>query len=231
MISIDQLQFAYPDGQFLLQIPALQIEPQRSAVIHGPSGSGKTTLLHLMAGILRVSHGAIVVGDTAVHLLNDADRRLFRLRNVGLVFQDFQLIDYLTVQENVLLPCRLHPSVSLTPALRERTRFLLAAVGLSHLKDRSVTRLSQGERQRVAICRALLLSPLIVLADEPTGNLDPENAQRIVKLLLTETARANATLVMVTHDHSMIPHFEQAIPFAQFLKRTSGEPILSGERP
>lgn len=221
MISINQLTFTYGDGTFRLRIPQLILDAGRSAVIVGPSGSGKTTLLNLIAGILPGTGGEITVGTTAVHRLSDGERRLFRLLNVGQVFQDFQLIDYLNVLDNVLLPCRIHPSVTITKALRERAGELLNSVEMSSFMRRSVTRLSQGERQRVAICRALLLSPQIVLADEPTGNLDPVNAERIVRLLLAETRRSGATLVMVTHDHSLLPHFDQVIPFDQFLERTA----------
>lgn len=218
MISINQLTFTYGDGTFRLRIPQLTLESGRSAVIVGPSGSGKTTLLNLIAGILPTVSGEIKVGDTRVHRLSDSERRLFRLQHVGQVFQDFQLIDYLNVLDNVLLPCRIHPSVTITATLRERARLLLNSVEMSIFEGRSVTRLSQGERQRVAICRALLLSPQIMLADEPTGNLDPMNAERIVRLLLAETARSGATLIMVTHDHSLLPHFDRVIPFDQFLE-------------
>ena len=221
MISIHQLTFTYGDGTFRLRIPQLTLESGRSAVIVGPSGSGKTTLLNLIAGILHGSGGKITVGDTEVSGLNDKERRLFRLQRVGLVFQDFQLIDYLNVMDNVLLPCRIHPLVSVTSELRTRAELLLDSVRMSAFRRRSVTRLSQGERQRVAICRALLLSPQIVLADEPTGNLDPDNADQIVRLLLAEATRSGATLVMVTHDHSLLRHFDQVIPFDPFLERTS----------
>ncbi|MBC7966084.1 MAG: ABC transporter ATP-binding protein [Fuerstia sp.] len=223
MISISQLTFTYGDGTFRLRIPQLTLESGRSAVIVGPSGSGKTTLLNLIAGILPGSGGEIRVGNTDVHRLNDNERRLFRLQNVGQVFQDFQLIDYLNVLDNVLLPCRIHPSVTVTKTLRERASLLLHSVEMSNFARRSVTRLSQGERQRVAICRALLLSPRVVLADEPTGNLDPVNAERIVRLLRTETVRSGATLIMVTHDHSLLPQFDQIIPFDQFVERTTDE--------
>ena len=223
MISINQLTFTYGDRTFRLRIPQLTLETGRSAVIVGPSGSGKTTLLSLIAGILPGTGGEIRVGNTDVHRLNDNERRLFRLQNIGQVFQDFQLIDYLNVLDNVLLPCRIHPSVTVTKTLRERASMLLRSVHKSSFERRSVTRLSQGERQRVAICRALLLSPQVVLADEPTGNLDPVNAERIVRLLRTETSRSGATLIMVTHDHSLLPQFDQIIPFDQFLERTVDE--------
>ena len=119
MIAINQLTFSYRDGTFRLRIPVLTLESGRSAVIVGPSGSGKTTFLNLIAGILPSSGGEIRVGHTDVHRLTDNDRRLFRLLNVGQVFQDFQLIDYLNVLDNVLLPCRIHPSVTVTKTLRE----------------------------------------------------------------------------------------------------------------
>ncbi len=229
MISINKLHFAYPAGPFFLQIPELVLQTGKSAVIVGPSGSGKTTLLHLIAGILRTVSGEILIGDTRVDALRDAERRLFRLRSVGLVFQDFQLIDYLSVLDNVLLPCRIHPSVQLTPELRNRATSLLDAAGILSLRNRSVTELSQGERQRAAICRALLLSPQVVLADEPTGNLDPVNSERIVKLLLNETARSGAMLLMITHDHSLLRHFDRVVPFERFLKPTdSATAVIAG---
>ena len=138
----------------------------------------------------------------------------------GLVFQDFQLLEYLDVLDNVLLPCRIHPQVMLTRDLRERAKSLLDAVGLEGFARRPIGRLSQGERQRVALCRALLLSPTVVLADEPTGNLDPGNSVRMVELLMSESQRAGAILMMVTHDHSLLPRFNRVIPFELFLKRS-----------
>jgi putative ABC transport system ATP-binding protein len=229
MISISQLTFTYGDGTFRLRIPQLTLESGRSAVIVGPSGSGKTTFLNLIAGVLQGSTGEVTIGNTDVHRLKDNERRLFRLQNIGQVFQDFQLIDYLSVLENVLLPCRIHPSVTVTKTLRERGRSLLHSVKMSGFERRSVTQLSQGERQRTAICRALLLSPQIVLADEPTGNLDPVNAERIVRLLLSETRRSGATLIMVTHDHSLLPLFDRVIPFEQFLEYSGDEESSEGK--
>lgn len=220
MISISHLQFAYPDGPFSLQIPQLLIEDRESVVIAGPSGSGKTTLLNLIAGILPADSGSLKIDSTDVTSLSDAERRLFRLKHLGLVFQDFQLLEYLDVLENILLPCRIHPQVTLTQELRERAKSLLVAVGMEGFARRPVGLLSQGERQRIALCRALLLSPEVVLADEPTGNLDPGNSVRMVELLMCESQRAGATLIMVTHDHSLLPRFDRVIPFEQFLMRS-----------
>ncbi len=222
MIAIRDLRFAWTDGPFQLQIPRLEIARGEAAVLAGPSGCGKTTLLNLICGILSPAAGLVEVAGTDLGRLSDADRRLFRLRNIGLVFQDFQLIDYLDVLGNVLLPCRIQPAVKLTPAIRARGLDLLNQVGLANFSQRSVTRLSQGERQRVALCRALLLNPLLLLADEPTGNLDPENSRRMVELLLQESRRSGATLIMVTHDHSLLPMFDRTLPFLQYLARTDG---------
>lgn len=221
MISISQLQFAYADGPFSLQIPHLEVEDRESVVIAGPSGSGKTTLLNLIAGILPADSGSLKIDSIDVTSLSDAERRLFRLKHLGLVFQDFQLLEYLDVLDNILLPCRIHPQVILTRELRDRAKLLLDAVGLEGFARRPIGRLSQGERQRVALCRALLLSPRVVLADEPTGNLDPGNAVRMVELLMSESQRAGAILMMVTHDHSLLPRFDRVIPFELFLKRSS----------
>ncbi len=219
MIRIEQLRFSYRDSVFRLHVPELQIEDGRSVVVAGPSGSGKTTLLNLIAGILPASSGRIRINDTCITDLQDPARRLFRLQQIGLVFQDFQLIDYLDVLDNVLLPCRIHPSVRLTKELRSRALELLDAVGIGQHARRSIVRLSQGERQRAALCRALLLSPRLVLADEPTGNLDPRNSARMVELMLAETKRVGATLIMVTHDHTLLSRFDQTIPFEMFLEQ------------
>jgi putative ABC transport system ATP-binding protein len=218
MIQIEQLRFSYRDSVFRLHIPELRIEDGQSVVLAGPSGSGKTTLLNLIAGILPADSGSIRIDNTCITQLPDPARRLFRLQQIGLVFQDFQLIDYLDVLDNVLLPCRIHPSVRLTAELRARAQELLDAVGIGQHSGRSIVRLSQGERQRAALCRALLLSPRLVLADEPTGNLDPGNSGRMVELMLAETKRAGATLMMVTHDHSLLSRFDRTIPFESFLE-------------
>ena len=223
MIEIQQLEFSYPNSTFDLQVAELRIDSPCAAAIVGPSGSGKTTLLHLMAGILSPHRGRIKVNDHAVSSMSDAARRRFRLQHVGLVFQNFELIEYLTVFDNVLLPCRIGDAISLTDEVRDRAQALLSAAGLEKQTRKSVTKLSQGERQRVAICRALLTRPPLLLADEPTGNLDPATSEQILELLLNTVHEQNATLVMVTHNHSLLHHFDRTIDFARFLT-LSGSP-------
>ncbi|MCA9061717.1 MAG: ABC transporter ATP-binding protein [Planctomycetaceae bacterium] len=211
MIHVSGLEFAYGNEGFLLRVNDLQIKARSATAIVGSSGSGKSTLLQLLAGILRPDSGAITVGDTDLSSLSDAGRRSFRIRRIGLVFQDFQLLPYLSVLENVLLPARINPSLPLTDSLRGRARELLDQTGLGKLAQRSVHQLSQGERQRVAICRALIASPAVILADEPTGNLDPDSSDRLLTLFLDQVRTHGATLVMVTHDHTLLHRFDHVV--------------------
>ena len=217
MIRIQDLRFSYSTGSFDLSIPQLQIASSAATAVAGPSGSGKTTLLHLIAGILTPAAGTISVNGTNVPALPDQARRQFRITEVGLIFQEFELIDYLSVLDNVLLPCRITRTLPLTQQARQRALQLLTQAGLGDYAGRSVTQLSHGERQRVAICRALLPQPKLLLADEPTGNLDPATSQQILKLLLTTVAEAETTLVMVTHNHAILDQFDRTIDFSQFL--------------
>jgi ABC-type lipoprotein export system ATPase subunit len=209
VIRIEKLDFGYPQGPFRLAIDELRVEPHESVAFIGPSGSGKTTLLHLAAGILTPEQGRIITGGREVSALPDGARRDFRVRHVGLVFQEFELLEYLRVEDNILLPYRINRSLTLTATVRRRARALAHDVGIGDKLDRDVRRLSQGERQRVAICRALLAEPQLVLADEPTGNLDPENRELVLDILF-RYAR-DATLVAVTHDHSVLDRFGRVI--------------------
>ncbi|MHC4163447.1 MAG: ABC transporter ATP-binding protein [Planctomycetota bacterium] len=213
MIRIERLDFAYPQGPFRLVIDELEIEAGRAVAFIGPSGSGKTTLLHLAAGIITPEKGRIFLGGHEVSALSDGARRDFRIRHVGLVFQEFELLEYLDVNDNILLPYRINRSLTLNGEVRRRARELADDVGIGDKLDRDVRRLSQGERQRVALCRALLADPQLVLADEPTGNLDPENRELVLDILF-RYAR-NATLVTVTHDHTVLDRFDRVIDFRE----------------
>jgi len=212
-IDIHDLDFRYREGDFRLRIPAMAVNTGETVAVIGPSGTGKTTLLNLMAGITVPDAGRITVGGADIAALPDRARRAHRIRKVGLVFQEFELISYLDVLDNVLLPYRLDPALKLDPAARDRARRLVAEVGLAGKLDRRVTRLSQGERQRVAIARALVTGAGVVLADEPTGNLDPRNKNRILDLLFQQVAAHGATLVAVTHDHGLLERFDRVVEF------------------
>ena len=221
MISISQLGFAFPASEFRLSIDELKINALKATAIVGPSGSGKTTLLNLIAGLLVPEQGQIQIEDLTISTQSDAKRRRFRLQHVGMVFQNFELIDYLTVLDNVLLPCRVGSESKLTAAIKDKATQLLDSCGLAAHAKKSVTKLSQGERQRVAICRALLTSPSLILADEPTGNLDPVTSTSILDMLLAAVSDLPTTLVMVTHDHSLLPRFDHVVDFNQCLASRS----------
>jgi len=197
---------------FRLDVEELALRAGEAAAVIGPSGSGKTTLVHLCAGILVPSSGEISVGGVRLDRLTDAERRRERARQVGLVFQEFELLDYLNALENILVPLRVRgASRGELRAGRTRATELAEAVGIADLLGRTPARLSQGERQRVAIARALVTEPALVLCDEPTGNLDPDAASGAVDLILHEARARSAALLMVTHDHGLLDRFDRVI--------------------
>ena len=216
MIHIDSLQFAYPNAEFSLHIPAFQVHRGEKVAVIGPSGSGKSTLLNLVAGILVPQQGQVRCAYTPVSTLGDQARREFRISHIGFMFQDFELLDYLCVLDNILHPFRITGALRLTAAVRQRAATLAGQMGIADKLSRRIHHLSHGDRQRVAICRALLPSPRLVLADEATGNLDPRNKGHILELLFRSVESHNATLLAVTHDHELLPHFDRVVDFSDF---------------
>lgn len=217
MVNIQALQFHYPQGDFLLDIPELQIKKNERVVFIGPSGSGKTTLLNLIAGIITPDKGQIAIGNSMISSLDEGARRANRIENIGLVFQTFELLSYLSVIDNVLLPARINPILKVTSELRQQAETLLSAMGLQYRINQHPEQLSQGERQRVAVCRALLMQPPLLLADEPTGNLDIFNKEKALHLLLDYAKNNKATLIVVTHDQTLLEHFDRVIDFQDFI--------------
>jgi len=201
---------------FALEVDDLSIARGQHTAVIGPSGCGKTTLLRLIAGILTPRQGLVRLAGEALSSMSDPARRAFRVASVGMVFQDFALLDYLTALDNILLSYRINPSLRLDAAARDRARSLAEQTGIAHTLARKPARLSQGERQRVAICRALVTSPAVVLCDEPTGNLDPARSRSIVGLILRETNALGATALVVTHDRSLLDVFPRVIDAAEF---------------
>jgi len=220
VISVADLRFRYPEGEFELSVPDLRVAQGEKLAVIGPSGSGKTTLLHLMAGIRLPQTGTVVTDGIEVTSLDDGARRDFRIRRIGMVFQEFELLEYLTVLDNILLPYRINGSLKLNRNVRKRAAELAEQVGLADKLNRLSTRLSHGEKQRVAVCRALIADPVLLLADEPTGNLDPNNTQRVLDILLEAADATGATLVTVTHDHDLLPKFDRHIDVMDLLSRT-----------
>ncbi len=216
MVHIERLRFRYRHSDFALRVPELAITRGSTVAFTGPSGSGKTTLLNLIAGIRVPDHGRITVDGDRVDSLSEPARRAFRVRRLGLVFEEFELIEYLSVLDNILLPYRIGAGLRLERATRERATELARVVGIEGKLRRYVGRLSQGEKQRVALCRALLIRPRLLLADEPTGSLDPANKVRVLDLLLDSARELESTLIMVTHDHDLLDRFDRIVDFSQF---------------
>jgi len=156
VVRVQDLSFRYGEGDFHLQIPELEVGRATSAAFIGPSGSGKTTLLHLIAGIALPQSGTIETNGVDVTGQSESARRAFRIKNIGLVFQEFELLEYLSVLDNVLLPYRINPALELTDRVHQRARTLAEQVGIEDKLGRYPRQLSQGERQRVAVCRAVL---------------------------------------------------------------------------
>ena len=216
MIAISNLEFSYPTGNFFLRIPEFSVEQHEKIAVIGPSGTGKTTLLNLVAGIIVPSGGRVRVDDTMLNQLNDAQRRKFRITRIGFVFQDFELLDYLNVYDNILHPYRITKALQLDSPVRQRARMLAEEMDIGDKLKRRATDLSQGEKQRAAICRALLPQPKLILADEATGNLDPENKTRILDLLFRSVEEHDTTLLAVTHDHELLKRFDRVVDFRDF---------------
>lgn len=202
LLRTEALTRVYPSGdtQVVALQPLTHTFPPGLTTVVGPSGSGKSTLLNLLAGFDTPTGGQVWLGDTALHALDEAARADFRLAHYGFVFQNHNLVSILTAQENVEFPLTL---AGVPPReRRERARALLAEVELEKRAGHFPNQLSGGEAQRVALARALVNDPSLILADEPTGNLDSHTGQRVLELL-TAPARAGKTVVLITHDRDV----------------------------
>nr|WP_236772198.1 ABC transporter ATP-binding protein [Agrobacterium tumefaciens] len=177
----------------------LSIGESEAVGIVGPSGSGKSTLLMVLAGLERLDSGEIIIADTELHKLGEDALADFRGRNIGIVFQSFHLIANMTALENVAVPLEL----ANTPNPFEIARRELVAVGLGERLNHYPGQLSGGQQQRVAIARALAPSPAVLIADEPTGNLDTDTGKQIADLLFAKQAERGMTMILVTHDPSL----------------------------
>lgn len=201
MIRLFNVRKVYSQGKnevFALAGVSLNIPQGEFAVIMGPSGSGKSTLLHLMGGLDRPTEGEVMVAGRIISQMSDNPVTLFRRQNIGFIFQFFNLLPTLTALENVMLPLILDKQ--LRAKARQRAEVLLERVGLSQRGDHLPEELSGGENQRLAIARSLVFSPPILLADEPTGNLDSKTGETILELIRRVNQEEGCTVVMVTHN-------------------------------
>jgi putative ABC transport system ATP-binding protein len=197
-----------PGGAAALARVSIEVGPGESVAVMGPSGSGKSTLLNLIAGLDRPASGAVLVGGERVDMLSETGLARFRRRQVGMIFQFFNLLDDMTVADNILLPAQLAGM----PAARARDRAgeLMAALRIEPHRDAYPARLSGGERQRVAIARALVNRPALLLADEPTGALDTAAGGQIGELLL-DLNSSGQTLILVTHNPDLAARYARRV--------------------
>lgn len=220
MIKVENLRFQYPKSSFELNIPNLRIEKGEKIAIIGPSGSGKTTLLNILCGIIKAENGYVEFNGQRLNTLNDSELRNLRINQIGFVFQDFKLLEYLSVNDNILLPYRINNSMPKVSGKSETVKKLCGYLGVEDKLSKFPKHLSHGEKQRIAISRALINDPPLVLADEPTGNLDPENKTKILEILFKMSDANKSTLITVTHDHELLEGFDRIIDFADFQKNT-----------
>ncbi len=216
-IELRQAVFRHAAHGFTLRVPQLRLNAGEDVLVTGPSGCGKSTLLRLLAGLHRWQEGTCTVDGEDTGAWTTDEQRRWRADHVGFVFQDFRLLPYLDVGENIRLPYRLHPRRHWTDAEEQMLQAMLERAGLPDRRRRSIGTLAEGEKQRVAVCRALLPRPQLVLADEPTGNLDPANRDRVIDLLTAECRASGATLVVVSHDQALRERFSRGLHLPDLL--------------
>lgn len=227
-LQINELRFRWSDpSNWSLQLPDMTISPGQRVFLFGPSGSGKSTLLSLIAGVLAPQSGSIRIHGEAINALNPSQRDRFRADHLGLIFQMFNLVSYLTVIENVVLPCRF------SQARRNRINGDLEAEAhrlLDHLdldpveRGKPVSELSIGQQQRVAAARALIGSPSLIIADEPTSALDADRQEAFLELLSAECAAHGSSLLFVSHDQRLAPRFDQRLNLLDLFNPVDGSP-------
>ncbi|MFK7700863.1 ABC transporter ATP-binding protein [Pseudomonas caspiana] len=222
LIELSNLGFTWPGHAQLLDIPAFQLEPGETLFLKGPSGSGKTTLLGLLGGVQKPNRGSIRLLGQELTELSSGERDRFRVNHTGYIFQQFNLLPFLSVRENVELPCHF----SKVRAKRAKQRHgsvesaavtLLAHLGLKdpEMLGRRADSLSIGQQQRVAAARALIGQPELVIADEPTSALDTDAREAFIKLLFAECREAGSSLLFVSHDQSLAPLFDRSLSLSE----------------
>ena len=203
MITLEDVQHTY-DTTTVLEVPELRVEQGNHRLIVGLSGSGKTTLLHIMAGLLTPTEGRVVVAGQSLADLSGGARDRFRGRTIGVVFQQLHLLPTLTVEENLLMA----PYMAGLEQDRGRVQDVLADLDMEAKATAYPDELSHGQKQRVALARAVMNRPRVILADEPTSNLDDRRSAQVIALLKRQAAEYDATLVLATHDQRLIEQFE-----------------------
>lgn len=217
-IDVKNLSFCWGNQQPALLFADLTLPQGEHLFLHGPSGTGKSTFLSLLAGMLAPAAGSIKLLGTDIHKLGAGKRDRFRADHMGVIFQQFNLVPYLTAEANVTLPYRLSrrrkAATGEPPATAAQKLLTALAIPQSHWQ-RKVTQLSIGQQQRIAAARALIGAPEIILADEPTSALDSDNRDRFIQLLLTMAEERHTSVLFVSHDRSLAQHFHHQLELMQ----------------
>ncbi len=212
LLQVQQIEKSYQNGEIqILKGVSLEVKQGEFISIMGPSGSGKSTLLQIIGGLDTPTAGSILVGTQRLELLGDTDLSLFRRRKLGFIFQFFHLVPTLTALENVALPCLLDGQN--LNAVEKKAKDLMEFLGVAHRLQHHPFELSGGEMQRVAIARALIADPLLLLADEPTGNLDSKTGENVLSLLQKLSQEKKQTIIMVTHDQKAAQYGTRIVRF------------------
>jgi putative ABC transport system ATP-binding protein len=213
-VEIKDLVFSYRGTKAVLKIPEIAIANGEKVFLYGPSGSGKTTLLGLLAGVLRANGGSVRILGHDFARISGPERDALRGARIGYIFQMFNLIPYLNVLENIMLPCRINKERGRSlngRSLEEAAKEMAERLGIGSIIFERVTDLSVGQQQRVAAGRALLGSPRLMIADEPTSALDEDQRENFLDLLFAHCREIGSTLVFVSHDRRMMPLFDRAL--------------------
>jgi len=235
IVQLNGVRFAWPGSDHtVLDIEKFSLDRGERVFLQGPSGSGKTTLLSLVAAVLNADQGNIVVDGVALESLRRSKRDQFRVNRIGLIFQQFNLLPFLSVSDNVQLPCKFSPqrrsqACKVGGSLAAEVERLLHAMQLdpTEILDRAVTELSVGQQQRVAVARALIGRPPLIIADEPTSALDSDTRRAFLDLLFAEVEAAGCTLLFVSHDASLAHTFDRHVDLRE-INTAAGSNQLSG---
>lgn len=212
-LAVTDLDLRGLDGRPLASLTRLNVTAGTSLAIRGPSGAGKSTLLHAFSGLVRPAGGQVLWGDTDLASLSDSARTRFRRENVGLIFQDFLLFEELGALDNAALSAAFAPRTA-RAALRDRAANWLDRLGLAQTGTRRANSFSGGERQRIAVARALSNDPAVILADEPTASLDRATADRLIDDLVALSQDSGRTLIAVTHDEALASRLDRVLTMA-----------------
>jgi putative ABC transport system ATP-binding protein len=214
LLELTEIEYAWPgQEESVLDLPEFRIDRGEKLFLFGPSGSGKSTLLALIGGLVRTRRGTVRFAGQDLEALSGSRRDRFRAEHLGVIFQQFNLLPWLDVRTNVALPCRFSKARARRAGdVSRAVERLLEGMDLdSSLWDRRADELSVGQQQRVAAARALIGSPSLILADEPTSALDADRRKAFIELLFAQVARADSTLLFVSHDRDLAPHFDRQV--------------------